>query len=320
MGFMMGLSISLVLAAFGFYYYQTKVHNLREAEKDEIRKEAVDQYIQEHPTSLVYVFGTSRKAGDVLKDNDLIPAEIGSPLLPADAVTDLSEAMGRVLRCDVTANTAATFSLMYDEGDYPDDMRLMEYTVIKLPQKLEARQFIDVRIMFPNGLDYIVLSKKMVEDFDHDAESQKNIVWFHSGEEEILRMASAIVDASVVEGAYLYAVPYVAPDIQKEAVKTYPSNSEVQNLIANNPNIVAKAVTQLEARNRSLFEEQINRDMQSSGRSAVFGEDINSASPVYAPGQPGDSATAQPPTSGQPSGSGKEPEADLTGSITKDRL
>ena len=63
-------------------------------------------------------------------------------------------------------------------------------------------------------------------------------------------MASAIVDASLVEGTVLYAVPYIAPDIQDEAIQTYPSNPEVQKLISENPNIVNKAVTELEIRNR----------------------------------------------------------------------
>jgi hypothetical protein len=53
-----------------------------------------------------------------------------------------------------------------------------------------------------------------------------------------------------VEGTVLYAVPYIAPDIQDEAIQTYPSNPEVQKLISENPNIVNKAVTELEIRNR----------------------------------------------------------------------
>lgn len=192
--------------------------------------------------------------------------------MPSDAISDISHALGKVVRCDVKANTCITSSLIYSEDEYPDDMRLTEYTVINLPEKLEPGQFIDIRIMFPNGLDYIVLSKKRVIDLAHTGDGNIGKVWLYSVEEEILRMSSAIVDASIVQGAFLYAVPYVAPDIQEAAYKTYPVNSEVYDLIAENPNIVTKAITELESRNRELFENIINNMQQNSGKKAIFFE------------------------------------------------
>ena len=282
MGFLLGLSLSLIVLGIGYAYYHSTVTSLGEKEKLDIQKQAVEEYIQNNPTSLVYVVAKEKKAGEVLTDSDLIPAEISQAIIPSDAVTDIAMAAGKVIRCDVTANTAITRSLIYEEGDYPDDMRLMEYTVINLPQKLEAQQFVDVRIMFPNGLDYIVLSKKQITDLQKATENQKSILWFHAGEEEILRMASAIVDASVVEGSLLYAVPYVAPDVQKEAIRTYPSNGEVQSLITQNPNIVNKAITALEIRNREVFEDRINKDRQNFGKNRVYGEDTTPVTPTTA--------------------------------------
>lgn len=92
-------------------------------------------------------------------------------------------------------------------------------------------------------------------------------------------MASAIVDASIVEGTVLYAVPYIAPEIQDEAVRTYPVNPGVQKLILEDPNIINKAVTELESRNRELFEKRINEDYQYAGRNKVFAENNNAISP-----------------------------------------
>lgn len=294
MGFLAGLLISLILLAVGYAYYRTKVYKVTEAEKNTIAAKAVDDYIQKNPTKLVYLFSAPKKSGDVLSDSDIMPSEISANAFPDDAVTDPAQVVGKVLRCNISPRTIVTGSLIYEEKEYPDDARRMEYTVINLPEKLEALEFIDIRIMFPNGLDYIVLSKKQVSDIKKAAENQKSIVWLNAGEEEILRMASAIVDASVVEGAILYAVPYIAPDIQNEAIKTYPTNIEVQNLILQNPNIVKKAITQLEARNRKLFEERINKDMINSGRKKIFGDDIIQAPP---PPSPTPSPSAQPENS-----------------------
>lgn len=273
LGFLLGMFISLIILGIAFFYYQSNVNKITEQKILDIKNSAIEEYFKSHPTSLIYIAASEKKAGEVLTDQDLIPAEISSDILPADAITDPSSVLGKVTRCNISKNTAITKSVLYEEEDYPDDMRLVEYTTVNLPQKLEPMEFIDIRIMFPNGLDYIVLSKKQVKDLQRQSsENQKNTIWFHSGEEEILRMASAMIDASVVDGTILYAVPYVAPDIQSEAVKTYPSNPEVQSLILQNPNIVQKAVTELEIRNREIFEERVNEDFQNSGRNKVFGD------------------------------------------------
>jgi len=269
-GFVMGLSLSLILLVAGYFWHLNRVKDISETEIAEIKNKAIEDYIQKNPKESFYVFASTKMAGEVITETDLSEAEISPDFLPSDAVTKYEDALGKVLRCDVTANTAVTLSLLYEKGDYSNDLRLTEYSVIQIPQKLEPRQFIDVRIMFPNGLDYIVLSKKQVLDLNRDFEKQKNMLWFHSGEEEILRMASAIVDASLVEGAYLFALPYIAPDIQDEAIKTYPANLDVQNLIHNNPNIIQQAVTELEKRNRILFEDRINQAMQNKNNNRVY--------------------------------------------------
>ncbi|NLO99781.1 MAG: hypothetical protein GX386_05770 [Clostridiaceae bacterium] len=279
LGFLAGLFLSLIIAGAGYFYYQNNTYMMTEQEQMQIRQLAVNEYKQNNPTSLVYRIVAGKKSGEVLLDKDIAPAEISSDLVPADAVTDPSLAIGKVIRCSILSNTIITDSLLYGKQDYPHDMRLVEYTVLNIPQKLQKSEFIDIRIMFPNGLDYIVLSKKQVVDLERPEENQKSIIWFHAGEEEILRMSSAIVDASIVEGTVLYVLPYIAPDIQNEAVRTYPSNPEVQKLILEDPNIISKAVTELETRNRELFEKRIDEDYQYTGRNKVFGENKTVISP-----------------------------------------
>ena len=279
LGFLAGLFLSLIIAGAGYFYSQNNTYMMTEQEQMQIRQLAVNEYKQNNPTSLVYRIVAGKKSGEVLLDKDIAPAEISSDLVPADAVTDPSLAIGKVIRCSILSNTIITDSLLYGKQDYPHDMRLVEYTVLNIPQKLQKSEFIDIRIMFPNGLDYIVLSKKQVVDLERPEENQKSIIWFHAGEEEILRMSSAIVDASIVEGTVLYVLPYIAPDIQNEAVRTYPSNPEVQKLILEDPNIISKAVTELETRNRELFEKRIDEDYQYTGRNKVFGENKTVISP-----------------------------------------
>ncbi len=299
-GFILGILLCVALLGLGYAFLGSRITGVSQTEKSDIEAKAIETYLQAHPTGVVYVASKPLKSGTVLADSDLAPAEIQRIYIPDDAVVDLGQAIGKVIRCDVTTSTAVTHSLLYDQGNYPDDLRLMEYTVINLPQKLEARQYIDIRIMFPNGLDYIILSKKQVTDLMKTTENQPGILWIQADEEEILRMSSAIVDASIVDGAILYALPYVAPDIQNEAVTTYPSNSEVLNLILQNPNIVAKAITELEMRNRKILEEKINEDRENFGLTKIYGEDTTKVTPSTPPPPVSESIPDQSPQGSPP--------------------
>jgi len=276
LAFMLGLGISATVLIGGYFYYRSNLALLESEMKAKAMEEARQAFNEEYPMSLVYVFRQDKKAGEIIADTDLEPAEANTRIIPADAVMSVEEAVGMVMRCDITKNTVVTKAMFYSEEVFPDDLRLMEYSVISLPGNLEAGSFIDVRIMFPNGLDYIILSKKKVIDLRREENRRDDLIRLHMTEEEILRMSSAIVDASLVDGSILYAVQYVAPDIQKEAARTYPANLEVLELIKTNPNIVSKAIETLEVRNRLDFEKRMDQDLILSGRRGVFGEtDMN---------------------------------------------
>lgn len=288
LAFLLGLAISVLLLTGGYLYYRSNLARLESEMRAQITEETRQAFNEEYPMSLVYVFQSDKKAGETIADTDLVPAEVNERVIPSDAVLILEEALGMVMRCDITKNTIVTRSLFYAEEEYPDDLRVMEYTVVNLPERLEKGGFVDVRIMFPNGLDYIILSKKRVVDCRHGENGQNSLIWLHMTEEEILRMSSAIVDASLVEGATLYAVQYVAPDIQKDAIKTYPANLEVLELISTNPNIVDRAIEALEVRNRMNFEKRIDEELVFSGKRGVYGE------PGRFGPSPSDIATEQP--------------------------
>ncbi len=317
LGFILGLIISMIIFGVAYFYYLNHEQEIKDQEKAAIQNEAVEKYIQQHPTKLVYALMLDKKAGEVLSDADFAATEINAELVPADAVIEPSFAVGKVMRSDMKQNTILTTSLYYEEKDYPSDMRLMEYTVINLPQKLETNEFVDLRIMLPTGSDFIVLSKKRVIDLNRPTpESPKNIIWVHALEEEILRMTSAIVDASLVEGAILYAVPYVAPDVQDEAIRTYPPNIEVQNLIIQNPNIINKAITELEARNRKLFEDNVNNCFEGLGKEKVFNND---KSQILTP-LPTEATGSADSTGASNTGSTEASEVSGTGSSIEDNL
>lgn len=120
---------------------------------------------------------------------------------------------------------------------------------------------IDVRIIFPNGEDYIVTTKQVLRNLNLAA--GEFYLWMT--EEEITRLSAATVDASI-NGAELYITRYVKPAVQDKNIATYQPNADVMTLMDSDPNIVtyAEGALSLTARrnleNRLKLFEEANSD------------------------------------------------------------
>ncbi|WP_051405134.1 SAF domain-containing protein [Bacillus cihuensis] len=161
-------------------------------------------------------------------------------------------ASGLYAKVDLKANSVLTNATTYREEMLEKDVREIEYNFVVLPTKLKKEAFVDLRIQFPNGDDYILLSKKQVKDLTDST------VWMNLNEGEILMMSSAIVDA-YMEEAKIYAVEYVDGYVQENSNVTYPVKANVRELITESPNIVSIAELNLEKQNRKRLEDQLHK-------------------------------------------------------------
>jgi len=204
---------------------------------------------QQRDKQKVYVLKHNIPAGTVISDDALVMQELPKDILPLNVV-DKRDAIGKVTKIDLAQNTPLIQSMLFVNGATPHDLRNNEFKLITLPSKLKMGDFADIRIKFPTGHDYIVLTKKKVMDLSLDT------IWLEMDEEEILTMSSAIVDA-YLEQATIYALSYVDPYMQNEAITTYPVSSNVLELIQADPNIVHIARTALEKKHRELLEKRL---------------------------------------------------------------
>lgn len=188
-------------------------------------------------------------AGNILKADDIKYVSLPKNAVPED-ISDKSSLIGRYVKLDLQKNTPVLDSMLYEDEITTDDIRSQEFRLIELPTKLKNNDFVDVRVKFPTGQDYIVLSKKRVEDLSNGT------VWHQMNEKEILMMSSAIVDA-YINNANIYALTYIDPAVQKKAATTYPPNQDVLDLIESDPNIVDVATTELERRYRQKLESSL---------------------------------------------------------------
>lgn len=173
-------------------------------------------------------------------------------------------------KTDMPKNTLVSTSVLYKDVNVSNDLREAEYGFIELPSDLKKDEYIDIRIQFPNGDDYVLLGKKKA----------KNILgvttWIDIDEGEILTMSSAIVDA-YLEGARIYALKYVDEHMQKISQMNYPVKANVATLISEDPNIVNRAKLNLEMQNRERLDEALENLTQEEKDSVVSGNSSDKA-------------------------------------------
>lgn len=121
-----------------------------------------------------------------------------------------------------------------------DDWRIHGFSYIKLTSQLNVGDYVDIRISFADGGDFVLLSKKKIQGISPLREGENEALWMVVSEEEILRLSSAVVDAYLNEGCFIYAIQYIS-ETQKEAVVNYVVSDEVKQLMDEDPNIVKRA-------------------------------------------------------------------------------
>lgn len=217
-------------------------------------------------TRRVYIPREDLKYNTKLEESMFEAIEILSSI-PQEEYMDESD-FGKLLKADVKAQTPLMKYMLQDEA-VTDDLRSVEFNTLSLQTNIEKNDFVDVRIRFPNGEDYIVLSKKKVNDIKLNTST----IWLSLDQKELITMSSATVDAYLRKGTKLYVVKYVQPQTQKAATTTYPFNADVQKVMMADPNILEKASIALAAQARADLEARINMISQEALSSIGSGVD-----------------------------------------------
>lgn len=186
-----------------------------------------------------------------------------------------------VAKVDMKANTLITTELLSKaDSVVQDDVRREEYNMIVLPVDLATGDYVDIRLMLPNGQNFIIVSKKEVEIPVVGGTDSDDTIWVNLSEDEILHMSCAIIDAARVRGAKIYATKYTEPGMQKAATPTYPINEATSRLLESDPNVLPKAMETIRARYNSgnsaqIRNESINSVISSQGEQAQSNLETN---------------------------------------------
>lgn len=127
--------------------------------------------------------------------------------VPSGAFTSAGEVIGKVAKYSIAASVPLTETMLTTEI-MASDIRSQEINTVLMPSDLQENDSVDIRIMFPNGTDYIVLAQKKVKRIEGET------MWLQLGEDERLLLNAATVDSFLEQGTKLYATKYVDQDAQ----------------------------------------------------------------------------------------------------------
>ena len=240
--FLLGMLLMLVIAAIVVGILFMQIMNM----KNEQEQTAA-------ASKTVYAVKSNIKSGQPITSADLVAQTVVTNLSTSEIATAANLTENTVAKIDLGQGTILTQSMIVESDEsVQDSLRIQELNMLSLPADLETNDYVDIRLVFPNGQDYIVISKKRV------IQSTETTIFVKLSEEEILTMSNAIVESYITEESLLYATKYVDPGIQNASVPTYTVSKEVLDLIDTNSNITVDAKNALYARYVGENRNQIN--------------------------------------------------------------
>lgn len=253
------------VAAGGFWLYMKHINDIKTAYETQITDMQMKMYNDKRQA---YIPKKQIGFGDQLTEELFDVLEVSSSIDKSLFMT--KEDVGRYAMAEMMPGMPVMKYMIADE-EIQNDVRQEEFNMFMLQSKLLMGEFIDLRIMYPNGEDYIVFSKKKIRDINLG----QNTIWCWLNEKEILTVSSAMVDAYVHKGTKLYVLTYVAPASQEESIPTYPVNLDVMRLMAADPNILDRSKVYLAQQARIALDLRIKAipaDVSSSVQSEVTKE------------------------------------------------
>ncbi len=208
----------------------------------------------ERSKKTVLVALTDIETGEIITE-ELIEERLVYSSQPAESYISKSD-LGKAAIIDIPEGTHIIRS-MVAQNEVSSIQREVEYDVIHISSNIKANDFVDVRILYPNGETYVVLTKKQLKGYQPDMP----ICYLWVDEEELLRMSAAIVDAGLYTGSKLYMTKYIEPNIQEASIITYTPSISVLNLIENDPNIVDRCSQLLNIEVRKALENRLAKSM-----------------------------------------------------------
>ena len=271
--FLLGMLVMLIIAAIIIALLFMQLINLKKAQDAAKAAERTVYVVSTDVASgsgiqISAIDGDTERTANVsqeVADNKVVPENFATA---SDFYTDESLSQARsdlVAKIDLKEGTILTKDMLTTSSEQvTNDLRKQEYNMLSLPTDLVSGDFVDVRIRFGNGQDYIIAAKKQVTIPTIAGAPAEGVININLSEDETIAMSSAIIETYQLKTAEMYVSRYTDPGMQVAAIPTYPVNAEALNLMHSNPNLWEEAKKAIASRyNRNLREQFINSQINS---------------------------------------------------------
>lgn len=165
-----------------------------------------------------------------------------------DSFATMEDLVGLYSKVAITPGTPITKDMVMSEK-IVDSMREVDISGNRWPIGLKEGDYVDLRITYPRGEDFIVLSHKRVMSITNQT------LKVHMTEEEQHLYQAALVDFYLSRGygSDLYLTKYIEPGIQGEAAVYYSVPSNIEAAVRKDPNIVDMAQVTVEGALRDMI-------------------------------------------------------------------
>lgn len=249
-GILIGLGIGLVFVIVTIIIS----NNIVKGYKEGTNKDFLANY-----TSEVVTFTRDIVQGETITADMLMTTRIHNNTVPSGAYTSTGAVVGKVAKYNIVRNSTAVASMISDKI-ISQDVRIQEINTLVLPTDLMVNDFVDIRIMYPSGVEYIVLAQKQVTKIFGTT------IWMDMSEEDTLMLNSAIVDSYLTDGTKLYAVKYSDPTTQ---IKLGGSED-----VINQAKIYLKDEIAKELANFKSIDEVYGLEQRETGGVDIYGEPV----------------------------------------------
>lgn len=204
--------------------------------------------------------------GKVIEQDDLMMRELPESFVTKSLVLNPETILGKYYRIGLLPGTPISMDMVMED---PMDDTVREFDVVAnvMPIGLKVGDYIDYRIVYPLGEDYIVLPRKRIEAI-HDKTIKLKL-----NETEIHYYQAALIDyfLQADKGATLYLTKYLEPGMQKEATPYYAVPENVLAIMTADPNIVKKVNAQINETTRTIIEAGIANVSKEQGSAIAKG-------------------------------------------------
>lgn len=219
-------------------------------------------------TAVIYRLTADVKSGNTCYEYELEPLEVPISVFSESNYIEAKDIIGKNYKINLKKGTWLVKE-MFEDFTITKDMRKMDVVFDEIPIGLEPGDYIDVRISFPLGQDYIALAYKRVDEIN--GSTVKLIV----EQRDFYMYESMKTDLATYRSAKIYGAQYLEAGIQEAATTYYPVNLEVLKTMLLDPNMNTGDYSEILTLRKQL-EEQLHSsdrveisDTVTSGRNAI---------------------------------------------------